>query len=165
MNIFGKIIEKIYLSLPDNKVYQDSMTKCNNYTYYRDVIMHKYENQEVLIIYLDCDHLKLFNDKYGHEEGNHLIKNIAADLKALPNVQEICRLGGDEFLVVADINFFSPHLRSSEYPDISVHCSVGLCIKNKGEDVDHAVKVAESKMYENKKTRKAADKYKQKTNK
>ena len=144
MNIFGKIIEKIYLSLPDNKVYQDSMTKCNNYTYYTSYYT-------TFITYF--------------EEGNHLIKNIAADLKALPNVQEICRLGGDEFLVVADINFFSPHLRSSEYPDISVHCSVGLCIKNKGEDVDHAVKVAESKMYENKKTRKVADKYKQKTNK
>lgn len=53
------------------------------------------------ICFIDVDHLKFTNDTYGHVEGDHLLTTVANHLvKQVRNSDFVCRLGGDEFLLI-----------------------------------------------------------------
>lgn len=61
----------------------------------------KRNNQSVTICFIDINFLKQINDAYGHNEGDKLIVTISTVLKeALRESDSICRLGGDEFLLI-----------------------------------------------------------------
>jgi len=50
---------------------------------------------------LDLDHFKLFNDTFGHDGGDLLLRELAQALNAKLRKSDIsCRYGGDEFVVV-----------------------------------------------------------------
>ena len=52
-------------------------------------------------MYLDLDNFKQVNDKFGHDEGDLLIKFIADELKRhLRSTDIVARLGGDEFAIL-----------------------------------------------------------------
>jgi diguanylate cyclase (GGDEF)-like protein len=58
-------------------------------------------NQPLTVMVLDLDELKAINDRYGHLEGNRLLREVAGGLKA--NCREydyVARMGGDEFVVL-----------------------------------------------------------------
>lgn len=48
----------------------------------------------------DVDHFKRFNDTYGHEAGDQLLKAVAAELSQVGGGGRAFRYGGEEFLVV-----------------------------------------------------------------
>jgi diguanylate cyclase (GGDEF)-like protein len=53
------------------------------------------------ICYLDIDGLKEVNDRYGHSEGDNLIKMLSKTIgESIREQDSLCRLGGDEFLVI-----------------------------------------------------------------
>lgn len=55
----------------------------------------------VAIIMLDIDHFKNFNDTYGHDVGDIVLKELAALLKRHVRTEDIaCRYGGEEFLLI-----------------------------------------------------------------
>lgn len=57
--------------------------------------------QRLCVCYVDTDFLKTINDVYGHAEGDEVLKTISAIIKeVLRKIDIICRLGGDEFLLV-----------------------------------------------------------------
>ncbi len=50
---------------------------------------------------IDADHFKEINDIYGHDAGDRVLVELAQTLKHfLRNDDVVCRLGGDEFLVI-----------------------------------------------------------------
>jgi diguanylate cyclase (GGDEF)-like protein len=50
------------------------------------------------LVYLDLDNFKQVNDRFGHDEGDGLIRFIADELRSqLRNTDVVARLGGDEF--------------------------------------------------------------------
>ncbi len=52
-------------------------------------------------IMLDIDHFKRFNDQHGHAAGDAVLQQTAAVLRAATRATDtVCRLGGEEFLVV-----------------------------------------------------------------
>lgn len=53
------------------------------------------------LIVIDVDHFKRINDKYGHDAGDVVLRELATRFQAVTREEEIvCRFGGEEFLVV-----------------------------------------------------------------
>jgi diguanylate cyclase (GGDEF)-like protein len=68
----------------------------------REELRRAQRYQRVLsILMLDVDSFKTFNDTYGHPQGDHLLRNIAAILRSnIRTVDHVGRFGGEEFLVL-----------------------------------------------------------------
>lgn len=56
------------------------------------------------ILIFDIDHFKIFNDTYGHDAGDEVLKsivsNVSGQLRNPGKVDLLCRWGGEEFVVV-----------------------------------------------------------------
>ena len=61
----------------------------------------KRNKAKLSICYIDVDGLKEVNDTYGHQEGDEVLKLVSNFLKeTVREIDIVCRLGGDEFLIV-----------------------------------------------------------------
>lgn len=68
----------------------------------RAVSAAQLEHQPLALFFLDLDGFKAVNDGHGHEAGDELLKQVAARLThAMRKGDFVCRLSGDEFVVVA----------------------------------------------------------------
>lgn len=66
-------------------------------------MLNKYgeEYRDLTICYIDINNLKIVNDTLGHSCGDDLILTVSKTIKDFLKEEElICRLGGDEFLVI-----------------------------------------------------------------
>jgi diguanylate cyclase len=53
------------------------------------------------VLMVDIDHFKMFNDTWGHEAGDAVLRELAALFQKQLRVEDIaCRYGGEEFLLV-----------------------------------------------------------------
>jgi two-component system, cell cycle response regulator len=53
------------------------------------------------LLILDLDQLKSFNDNYGHDVGDLVLKELALRMRAISREHElVARLGGEEFAVI-----------------------------------------------------------------
>lgn len=53
------------------------------------------------LLALDVDHFKSVNDENGHAVGDRVLQELASRLKqAIRNIDMICRIGGEEFVIV-----------------------------------------------------------------
>lgn len=94
------------LEMMERMSYYDILTQVYNRNKYTKVLreISGRKLDSVGIVYMDLNGLKLANDTYGHNYGDHLIKKSAALLKEY-FTDNIFRLGGDEFLVLCiDMN-------------------------------------------------------------
>jgi diguanylate cyclase (GGDEF)-like protein len=67
----------------------------------REARRAKRHNMPIGIIMLDIDHFKHFNDIFGHEAGDIVLKELGSFLRAHTRGEDIaCRYGGEEFLLI-----------------------------------------------------------------
>lgn len=84
----------------------DPLTGLYNRRYYEETINQelmraKRNKQELSLLMLDLDHFKLFNDNYGHDAGDYVLKTIGSLLiESMRGEDTICRLGGEEFIII-----------------------------------------------------------------
>ncbi|MHB1020818.1 MAG: sensor domain-containing diguanylate cyclase [Acidobacteriaceae bacterium] len=53
------------------------------------------------VLMMDVDHFKDFNDKYGHEAGDVVLREFALVLRQCVRSEDVvCRYGGEEFLII-----------------------------------------------------------------
>lgn len=58
-------------------------------------------NQTLSCMMLDADHFKIINDNYGHDAGDNVLCALSKQLEHAVRTDDIvCRLGGDEFLII-----------------------------------------------------------------
>ena len=132
------------------------------------------DGKMIYLFSVDMDRLKYINDTFGHNEGDRAIKAVAASLTAAPGCSLVCaRFGGDEFEVIGFGDDFSPddyiaevkaylasYNRSSGAP-YRVEVSVGwektdLSKADENNAIDDIIRIADARMYEDKRSRKAA---------
>ena len=59
------------------------------------------DSESVAMLFVDLDCLKTVNDRYGHDEGDEVLRRVAAVIReALRERDLACRIGGDEFAVL-----------------------------------------------------------------
>jgi len=67
----------------------------------KQIKVAKRNNTKLSICYVDVNGLKAINDTYGHAEGDETLRLVSTFLQeASREVDILCRLGGDEFLLV-----------------------------------------------------------------
>jgi len=150
--------------------YRDSLTQLYNRTFGMLTLDRwLYEKKQFVLIFADLDRLKYINDTFGHNEGDEYIINAAKHLKTYSKDAVICRLGGDEFmLLAADTNYDEAHktmdiiyhnFENDPYlhdKDFSYSISFGLTFigadnKLPASDI---LSIADERMYHNKRLRK-----------
>ncbi len=66
-----------------------------------DMLMESVDREHMALILVDVDYFKSINDTYGHAVGDRVLQRVAEILqKNFRSVDIICRIGGDEFVVV-----------------------------------------------------------------
>jgi len=66
-----------------------------------DMLMESVDREHMALILIDVDYFKAVNDNYGHTIGDRVLQKVADILqKSFRSVDIICRIGGDEFVVI-----------------------------------------------------------------
>jgi len=61
----------------------------------------KEKSQQLSIIMVDIDYFKKINDKYGHQTGDQVLKQMTNRFRsAIRSIDNIGRIGGEEFLII-----------------------------------------------------------------
>lgn len=85
---------------------RDALTGLYNRGYLDEILERETKRavratQDLGLIMLDLDHFKNFNDTYGHDAGDSVLRETAAFLlKSVRSEDFVCRFGGEEFIVI-----------------------------------------------------------------
>ena len=67
----------------------------------QEITYTKREQKEFTLMFLDLNNFKEMNDQFGQDVGDELLQEIAKRFsKLLRETDTICRLGGDEFIIL-----------------------------------------------------------------
>jgi diguanylate cyclase (GGDEF)-like protein/PAS domain S-box-containing protein len=151
------------------KSIQDSLTGLANRRHMEEILqrqffrMYRY-NTPCSVIMLDVDHFKQFNDTYGHDIGDTVLKELGAYLKKNTRGEDLaCRYGGEEFIVIlvdtdtAAASKKAEKMRSEIAENISiphlaeklrVTVSMGVATSpTHGQNADELIKSADTALY------------------
>ena len=64
----------------------------------------KRDKTHICVVIIDIDHFKKFNDKYGHVEGDHCLKNVSKLISSCftRSNEFVARYGGEEFIGIVN---------------------------------------------------------------
>lgn len=146
--------------LPNRATLQDRLTQA--------MLASRRSNRQVGVLFIDVDRFKSFNDSYGHEVGDAVLRQVASRLSSLLRASDtVARLGGDEFVVVASglraegdaVTLAGKIQRAFEAPldlpgqSLLVSLSIGIAICPIDEsDADNLLHHADLAMYDAKKS-------------
>jgi len=86
----------------EGMAYNDPLTKTYNRHYGMELLNEWLEKHNSFVCcFVDIDNLKYVNDKFGHGEGDSYIMSVADTLRLFDDDAVVCRLGGDEFMLLA----------------------------------------------------------------
>ncbi len=144
------------------KTYTDVLTGLYNRRYYEEYLANQTFNGAIAM--LDLDDFKIYNDLFGHDIGDIVIKAVASAIKScVRSDDKVIRYGGDEFLLVMsgiggkafqrcmnDIAATVKRIVIDDYPAIKPSVSAGGKLCN-NEVIRDCVRNADELMYYSKK--------------
>ncbi len=130
----------------------------------RIYIQAQQQNAPLAILMIDVDHFKLVNDQYGHQVGDHVLQQIAALIKQMIRVEDMCgRYGGEELILllpntsVAQAQAVAERIRlriatyafTADAGVLNITTSIGLaCLPDPTiPDLDALIKRADTALY------------------
>ena len=148
----------------------DGLTQLANRTYVEREIQGKFEemkrfDQTFGCLFMDIDHFKSVNDRFGHDVGDEVLKFVARTLVANARPFDVYgRWGGEEFMGIIrcigekDMERLGNRLRSlietsyvlHEGRRISVTMSIGATLFRKTDSLESLVKRADELLYRSK---------------
>lgn len=155
-----------------NRVYQENLANTDALTgaYNRRYLYNfaeqylkivKRENKDLSLLLLDLDDFKIINDTFGHEMGDHVIKELVSISKnSIRQNDLIVRFGGDEFIIllpntsieqarVVAFKIMNQINKSNKNRDFSFTISVGISHYQKGDSsIDNLISRADDSLYE-----------------
>ena len=149
--------------LPNRRLLEDRLTQA--------LAASQRNRRQTAVMFVDLDRFKNINDSLGHAAGDRVLKQVAERLgKQLREVDTICRMGGDEFVVVlpeirraADAaNVAAKILETVGQPflveerEVTITPSVGISVfPEDGRDAESLIRNADAAMYHAKETGRA----------
>ncbi|MFI7586436.1 diguanylate cyclase domain-containing protein [Spongisporangium articulatum] len=112
--------EKAYAEMLTRQATSDPLTGLANRLLMRQTLLKEIDalrsgDGPLAVMLLDLDGFKFVNDELGHEAGDSVLVAVAEGLvEGMPPDATVCRLGGDEFLVVV------PRCRPTRAADLAV---------------------------------------------
>ncbi len=153
----------------------DILTRCYSRGYGLDLLEQqiktaKRKKTPVLLFYLDVDDFKCINDTFGHKEGDMVLKEGVKLFKStLREIDIICRMGGDEFLLIFPDSSpdDAPLIRERLSKNLEklnqklakpykINFSIGLSYYNPSTplSIEELIRIADENMYEDKSKKK-----------
>ncbi|MGH7738756.1 MAG: diguanylate cyclase [bacterium] len=87
--------------------HKDGLTGIYNHRYFQEKLEEEIAksdryNKDLSFLLLDVDHFKKFNDTYGHQEGDKVLRTVAAVAQSTLRQKSdvLARYGGEEFAVI-----------------------------------------------------------------
>ena len=176
IRIYVDITEKKHMEEQLMKLARaDSLTGCYNRRYALELLdrhlkLSQRNKSSILLAFLDIDGFKAINDTFGHDEGDEVLKKVAALLKSiLREIDIICRMGGDEFLlifpdsslkeaslIISRLQKNLSQLNKTIKKDYSIKFSIGFSeyLPDKPKTLNELIRIADQRMYEEKKKNK-----------
>jgi diguanylate cyclase (GGDEF)-like protein len=120
-----RLYEQVYLSS-----ITDGLTGLYNHKYFREQIelqvqIAKKNGFSLALALVDIDFFKTFNDTYGHQVGDLVLKEVAQLIQtSVPADYLVARYGGEEFAVIM--------------PDVNIDEAVVLCEKIRYQIAEHS---------------------------
>lgn len=148
----------------ENTVLQDALTGLGNRILLRqclrELLSAPSTKESAVLIFADLDHFKSINDSFGHALGDCLLIEVGRRLRAASPINSIiCRIGGDEFVVLCTAAD-SMHAKASgemlletlhlpfQLGGHVIHCSASIgIVLAAGECADDLLRTADHAMY------------------
>ncbi len=153
----------------------DGLTGLYNHRYFQERLALELEKAgrehgSVALALTDIDFFKKFNDTFGHQEGDVVLKKVARLLedKARPGKDVVCRYGGEEFVVImpgCDIvearevmdalrDYCAKNMMGGTGPEArAITMSIGLSVFPQGaQDQRELIHLADEALYKAKKS-------------
>jgi diguanylate cyclase (GGDEF)-like protein/PAS domain S-box-containing protein len=113
------------------------------------------------LLAIDVDRFKSINDRFGHAEGDRVLKDLAAVLaRRLRKSEVFARVGGEEFVILAPVPDLAAATRLAEAirqlvkssitagdTGEPVTISIGVCVSKGTENLDALVALADAQLY------------------
>ncbi len=131
----------------------------------QEIIRFERSGKPFSVILSDIDDFKTVNDRYGHDCGDFVLVNTAKILKSMIRKQDyVGRWGGEEFILLLPETPWSGGVKVAEgirkrietenfsYKGhrLSITITCGVCVYNRGMDIDTCVKGADEALYSGK---------------
>ncbi|WP_052666831.1 sensor domain-containing diguanylate cyclase [Nitriliruptor alkaliphilus] len=136
---------------------QDPLTGLGHHATFQEVLAARCAERRggrgVAVLLLDVDGFKRVNDRFGHQEGDRVLRELSAILaSALRADDQLFRVGGDEFATVLEVGAAEEaeqvaRRAVSAARDGPATVSVGVAVRLPGEATDRLVARADRAMY------------------
>ena len=145
----------------NKKFYEDSIidttTDLLNRNAYNAYLMRYKSNthSSICCIYIDVNGLHEYNNTYGHQAGDKMLKKVATVMKDCFQSDKQYRIGGDEFIVFMEDSNFESQMEElkkfqAQMKANRIYVACGMEWRDKNMDIHEMVKIADAKMYRDK---------------
>lgn len=157
----NKALEKLAITDPLTDLYNRHKLDME---FAREMIRANRYYRPFSLVIIDIDHFKSINDRFGHQVGDVVLKNLAMLIRQRIRSSDILgRWGGEEFLVICPETDRNGALQLAEelrkdvqafhfLPEVTITISGGVAEYEPGEGGDQFLKRADDNLYQAKQT-------------